>query len=302
MLAAIVMVVSEFVNTSLNMTGSVRAALSTGSAAVVLVMTAWTTLAFFRALAETLISAPTISEQSIDASLVRVSSGVVGFLIAAWIIIDGAQGLGADVIPLLAGLGVGGLAVALAARSTIANFIGSLIIFANRPVRVGDLCRYDGQIGTVESIGFLSTRIRSLERSIITVPNGELSEMKLENLTARDERLLKTVVRLRYDTTPEQLQEVIDELRNLLLSHPKVTPDPARVRLIELGEYSLDLEINAYLRCQDQNSFLGIKEELLLRVVDIVKEAGTGFALPSQTAFLGRDRGQADEQESSDAS
>jgi len=208
----------------------VQAAIKAASAAIVFVMTAWAIFAFCKAVAETVIATPRISDESIDASLLRIGARVIGFLIATWIIVDGAQELGADVLPLVAGLGIGGLAVALAARTTIANFIGSLVLFANRPVRVGDLCRYGDQIGTVESIGFLSTRIRSLERTIVTVPNAEFSEMKLDNLTARDQRLLKTVLQLRYETTPEQLRHVLAKLRELLRSHPKVTPDPTRVR------------------------------------------------------------------------
>ena len=216
---------------------------------------------------------------------------VVGFLAGVWIIIDGIQELGADLLPLLAGLGVGGLAVALAAQKTIANFIGSLIIFANRPVRVGDFCRYGDRIGTVEQIGLISTRIRSLERTIVTIPNAEFSEMKLDNFTMRDERLMWTKLHLRYETTAAQMRFILANLRELLLGHPMVTPDPARVRFVGYGTYSKDVEIFAYLRCQDQSDFLAIQEDILLRIEDIISKAGTGFAFPSQTAYLARDAG-----------
>jgi MscS family membrane protein len=223
--------------------------------------------------------------------MLRISAAVIGFSLAAWLVIEGAQDLGADMIPVLAGLGVGGLAVALAAQKTIANFIGSMILFANRPVRVGDFCRYGDQIGTVESIGLHSTRIRSLERTIVTVPNAEFSDMKLDNFTARDQRLLNTTLRLRYETTEDQLRFVLARLRALVLGHPMVTPEPARVRFVDYGISSKDIEIFAYLRCRDQDSFLAIKEDILLRIGEIIKTAGTGFALPSQTAYLSRDGG-----------
>ncbi|MEM7025169.1 MAG: mechanosensitive ion channel family protein, partial [Pseudomonadota bacterium] len=224
-----------------------------------------------------------------DATLWRIASRVVGFLIGAWIVIAGAQDLGADMVPLIAGLGVGGLAVALAAQRTLANFIGSVILFMNKPVRVGDFCRYGDQIGTVEQIGLISTRIRTLERTVVTVPNAEFSEMKLDNFNRRDQRLLKTVLQLRYETTPEQLRYVLAQLRQLIVGHPMVTPDPARVRFVAFGPYSKDIEVFAYLRCQDQNTFLAIQEDLLLRMEDIVSAAGSGFAFPSQTAYLARD-------------
>ena len=168
-----------------------------------------------------------------DATMLRFLARIVGVLLAATIVIWGVRDLGADLIPILAGLGVGGLAVALAAQRTFANLIGSLILFLNKPVKVGDFCRYGDQIGTVESIGLISTRIRSLERTIVTVPNAEFSEIKLDNFAARDQRLLQTTLQLRYETTPEQMRFVLASLREMLLGHPMVTPEPARVPVLQ---------------------------------------------------------------------
>ncbi len=280
-----------FVDRDLVISGNVLNTYTIGSMAIVFLMIALAIHNACKAVAEAIIASPRISEESVDASLLRIGARILGFLAGVWIVVDGIQGLGADLLPLLAGLGVGGLAVALAAQKAIANFIGSLIIFANRPVRVGDYCSYGDRVGTVEQIGLISTRIRSLERTVVTVPNAEFSEMKLENYALRDERLLRTTLQLRYETTPEQLRYVLARLRQLLLTHPMVTPEPARVRFVDLAAYSQDVEIFAYLRCHDENTFLAIKEDILLRIVDIVKEAGTGFAFPSQTAYLGRDGG-----------
>ena len=235
--------------------------------------------------------------------LVSVVLGIGGFhekVDPGGVLIWGIRHLGADLIPVLAGLGVGGLAVALAAQRTFANLLGSVILFVNKPVKVGDFCRYGDQIGTVESIGLISTRIRSLERTIVTVPNAEFSEMQIDNFTVRDERLLKTVLQLRYETTPEQMRYVLARLREMLLGHPMVTPEPARVRFSNFGAYSKDVEIFAYLRCQDQDVYCAVKEDVFLRIDDIVAESGTGFAFPSQTAYLARDQGL-DAQKSEDA-
>ncbi len=199
--------------------------------------------------------------------------------------------LGVNVSAALAGLGIGGIAVALAAQKTLENLIGGISLFADRPVQVGDFCRYGDQIGTVEEIGLRSTRIRTLERTLVSVPNAEFSTMQLDNFAVRDRRLLKTVLQLRYEMTPEQMRYVLAKLRELLLGHPKVDPDPARVRFVGYGAYSKDVEVFAYLRCQEQSDFLAIQEDILLRMEDIIAEAGSGFAFPSQTAYLAQEAG-----------
>ena len=291
LVAALALWVTSFAGVDLNLTGKVLAAVASVGRMVFATMLVWSVLRLCKAIAETLIASPRVSETSVDASLARVSARVAGLLLGAWIVVWSVRNLGVDVIPLVAGLGVGGLAVALAAQRTFANFIGSLILFVNRPVAVGDICRYGDQVGTVEEIGLISTRIRSHERTIVSVPNADFSAMQLDNLSRRDRRLFNTVLQLRYETTPEQLRYVLVKLRQLLLGHPEVTPDPARVRFVELGSYSLDIEIFAYLRCQDQDTFLAIKEDLLLRVTDIVTEAGTRFAVPSRVEYQAQDTG-----------
>ena len=227
----------------------------------------------------------------LDRALMRIVFRLLGIIVVVYIGVYAAEFFGVSIAPLVAGLGVGGLAIALAVRPTLENVIGGLTLFADRPVRVGDFCRYGDQIGLVEQVGLRSTRVRSLERSIVTIPNAEFSQMKLENFMVRDRRLFRTTLQLRYETTPEQLRYVLVKLREMLLGHPKVTPDPARVRFVGFGGHSMDVEIFSYLRCQDQNTFLAIQEDILLRIADIVKEAGSGFAIPSQTAYLGRDTG-----------
>lgn len=237
------------------------------------------------AVSESIIASPRTPDVGFNANLIRLGARIVGFLVGVWIVVAVVQDLGVDLLPLIAGLGVGGLAIALAAQRTFANFIGGFILYLNRPVRVGDFCLYgDGKMGTVEEIGLLSTRIRTLERSIITIPNADFSEYEIDNLATRDQRRFKTVLQLRYETSPRQLRYLIAKLRELLANHPKVEPEP-RVRFIELGEYSLDVEINAYLGCQDQNDYLAIREDILMQIVDLVAEAGTEFAFPSAVEY-----------------
>jgi MscS family membrane protein len=198
---------------------------------------------------------------------------------------------GFNVTALMAGLGIGGLALALAAQKTIENLFGGVTLLADRPIAVGQFCRFGEKIGTVEEIGLRSTRVRTLDRTVVTVPNAEFSSMQIENFAARDRIRLFTMIGVRYETTPEQLRYLLAELRSMLLAHPKVSPDPARVRFVGFGAYSLDLEVFAYVMTSDWNEFLHIREDIYLRMMDIVELSGTGFAFPSQTTYLGKDDG-----------
>ncbi len=206
--------------------------------------------------------------------------------------------LGVPVYGLVAGAGVGGLAIALAARSTLENFMGTLNLYADRPVRVGDLCRHGDdpspawlRIGTVEEIGLRSTRIRGIDRTVTTIPNADFSNMHIVNLTQRDRMAFRPTLGLRYETTDDQLRLVLANLRELLLAHPRVSDEPARVRFASFGEYSLNVEILAYVTTSNWDEFLAIQEDINLRIMRIVQEAGTGFAFPSRTLYHGRDGG-----------
>lgn len=298
-----VIAVGGFIDDVLNFTGDLQAAITTSISAITFALAAWVVYVFCKAFVEAIIATPRMRELSSEAALLRIGARVVGFLIGAWIVIDGIKTLGADLIPLLAGLGIGGIAVALAAKTTIENFISGLILFANKPVRVGDFCRYGEdpsadwrRIGTVEEIGLISTRIRGLDRAVTTIPNAEFANMHIINLSKRDRRLLRTKLQLRYETTSEQMRYILINIRELLLGHPMVTAEPARVRFRGYSDYSKDVEIFCYLKCREHNEFLAIQEDVLLRIEDIIKDAGSGFAFPSQTAYLARDTGLDDEQ------
>jgi MscS family membrane protein len=196
---------------------------------------------------------------------------------------------GFSVTALIAGLGVGGIAVALAAQKTIENLFGGLTLYGDRPVRVGDFCRFGDKIGTVEEIGIRSTRVRTLDRTVVTIPNAEFSNLQLENFATRDRMRLFAMIGVRYETTPDQLRYILVEVRKLLYAHERVTADPARIRFVGFGAYSLDLEVFAYVDTSDWNEFLGIREDIFLRIMDVIEASGSGFAFPSQTLYLGKD-------------
>ena len=222
----------------------------------------------------------------------RKAVKAVIFLVAFVAILDN---FGFNVTALVAGLGVGGIAVALAAQKSIENLFGGVMLYADRPVRVGEFCRFGDKVGTVEYIGLRSTRVRTLDRTLVTVPNAEFSALQLENFARRDFIRLYTTIGLRYETTPDQLRHILVETRRLLYAHPMISNDPARVRFVGFGAYSLDLEVFAYATTNDWAEFLGIREDVYLRIMDLVQASGTGFAFPSQTLYLAKDGGLDDE-------
>ena len=219
--------------------------------------------------------------------LSRVFKGVILALLIAALL----RAFGVNVTAGLAALGVGGLAIALGAQKLFENLIGSLTLIADRPIRIGDFCKVSGTLGTVEEIGIRSTRIRTLDRTVLTVPNGELSSLQIENFTQRDRYWFHPVLNLRYETSPDQMRYVLQELRTMLTEHPKIDNATMRVRFIALNAYSLDIEVFAYVIAWDYLGFLEVQEELLLNCMEIVDASGTGFAFPSQTLYLGRDTG-----------
>ena len=202
------------------------------------------------------------------------------------------QNQGFNISGLLAGLGIGGLAIALAAQKTLENLFGGFVLVADRPVRIGEFCRIGEHVGTIEDIGLRSSRIRTLDRTVVTIPNAELSTVRIENYGVRDKVRLYTVLQVGYDTSPDQMRFLLVELRRMLYAHPKTQPDPCRVRFINLGAYSLDIEVFAFIDTQDWNEYTGIREDIYLKFLDIVEQSGACFAYPSQTLYLGRDPGR----------
>jgi MscS family membrane protein len=192
---------------------------------------------------------------------------------------------GYDTTTILAGLGVGGLAVALAAQKTIENLFGGISVITDRPVLVGDLCQFGGQMGTVEDIGLRSTRIRTNDRTVVTVPNSSFSTMTLENYSRRDRLWFHPTLQLRRETTSAQVREMMDLLDKMLREHPLIDVGGVPIRFTKIGDQSLQLEIFAYMRTTDGDEFLKVQTELLLRFMDLSAERGIGFAIPLVESF-----------------
>ena len=219
----------------------------------------------------------------------RILKAVI-FVLGALVVLGN---LGFNMSTALAGLGIGGLAIGFGAQKTIENLFGGVSVLADEVFRVGDVCRFGDRTGVVEDIGLRSTRIRTDERTLLAIPNGTVATINLENLSRRDKILFKTTLNLRSETKADHLRFVLSEVRRLLYSHPKVESNTVRVRLIDVAGAAPTVEIFAYVLTQDFNEFAAVREDVLLRIMDIVDSSGSGLALPAQTLYIGRDAGLA---------
>jgi MscS family membrane protein len=216
-------------------------------------------------------------------TLVRRAMKLVAFV---FVILVGLAAFGVNLTATLAGLGIGGLALAFAAQKTLANLFGGVAVLAENALRVGDTCRIAGQLGEIEDVTLWSTRIRTNERTVVSIPNGVVMENQIENLSRRDKFWFHPIVGLSYATTADQMRGVLEGTRRLLATDPRVETESARVRFLRLGESSLDVEVFAYVRAATPPEFLAVQEELLLKILEIVAGAGTAIAFPSRTVYI----------------
>lgn len=231
----------------------------------------------------------------VDSSLITVLARIFGGLTIVIVGVYVIEFMGFSISPILAGLGVGGLAVALAIRPILENVINGLTLYADGGVKLGEFCRYGDKLGTIESIGLRSTRVRTLERSLITIPNSEFANMEIDNLERRDKRRMDHVIRLRPETTLEQLRVLIVSVRRLLLQHPMIEDEPVRVRLMGVGEYSININMMAYISCRDHEEFMAVQEDILFSMLTQVDNVGAKIAHSTQYQLF--DRVSADNQE-----
>ena len=226
------------------------------------------------------------AERSLVSLTRRVLDVVIFFLIALLVF---KNILDWNLTAALAGLGIGGLAIGLGAQKTFENMMGGISILTDRAVLVGDACRIGDQRGIVEDIGLRSTKLRTEERTLVSIPNGTVATAVLENFRLRDKILFRQVVRLRYDLAPDHVRYVIEQLRQVLVRHAKVEEASGRVRLLKLGENAIEVEIYAYILTREYREFLGVQEELILQAMDVLESSGAAVALPTQTTMVTRD-------------
>ncbi len=224
-------------------------------------------------------------------SLMLLGERILKFAIFTLGVLAILGNLGFNMSTALAGLGIGGLAIGFGAQKTIENLFGGVSVLADEVFRVGDVCRFGDRTGVVEDIGLRSTRIRTEDRTLLAIPNGTVATINLENFSRRDKILFKTNLGLRPESKADHVRFVVAEIRKLLYSHPKVETQTVRVRLTDIAGSSLTVEVLSYVLTRDFNEFAAVREDLLLRMMDVVEDAGGSLALPSQTLYISRDAG-----------
>jgi MscS family membrane protein len=220
------------------------------------------------------------------AKLMRPMAGFLKIVILVFGLLFWLNNIGVNITTLLAGLGVGGLAIALALQKPIEDMMGAFTIFSQATLRVGDFCRYGEITGTVEDIGLRTTRLRTLTNTLVSIPNSRIAYMEVENFTAREKIRFWPTLRLRYDTTPEQLRSVMDNILQMLEQHQRVHDEPLRVRLTDFDEDAILVKVHSFLKTIDFPEALEIGEDLNFRILEIIHSAGARFALPGKSIYM----------------
>ena len=249
---------------------------------------AWAAWIAWWFLAEAIIASPVFPDDVYDANLLRLVARVGSLGSAAALVIYGAADIGVPGLGVLAGFSIGGVALALAAQSTVENLLGGVSIFADRPFRVGDLIRYGETEGTVETIGPRSTAIRGRDGTVTTVPNADLAKLHITNLTRRAAFRFLHRMQLAHGATAGRVAVLLTALRRLLAEAPLVdmaNPE-THVRLVGLEGGMLEIEVQAFLRTAEEHAFLDAQEQLLLAITRTVEECGVPLAGADLGAFL----------------
>jgi MscS family membrane protein len=213
----------------------------------------------------------------------------IGILIIALLV--ALTFLGLNVTTALAGLGIGGLAVALAAQKTLENLIGGISLLLDKAIQVGDFCKIGDRIGTVADIGLRSLKLRTLDQNLLVVPNGLLAQMQFENMKERPKLLLQQNFSLRIETQVEQLRLVLDGVQKMLDEDPAIESASSRLRVTNFAGAAFELELFAFVKTGDFREFTGFRQEIILKIAGIVEAAGTRFAAPTRLTYQSKDPG-----------
>lgn len=225
-------------------------------------------------------------EKPIGRSLVPLAVRVAKVVVGIVALISMLSELGYPVAGLIAGLGIGGIAIALAAQKTVENLFGAFSIGLDQPFREGDAVKINEFTGTVESIGLRSTRIRTGDRTVVTIPNAQVAESKIESFAERDRLKMAFKVGLVYETTGASLRGVLDGFRTVLRDHPLIWDEQIDVRFVAFGASSLDLEVSAWFAGTDMDAFRAMREQILMTFMEIVANHDSDFAFPTQTVHV----------------
>ncbi len=225
--------------------------------------------------------------KSFSKEMLKLFERLIRFIIVAIGIMSILQVWGINITAFVASLGLGGLAFALAAKDSAANIFGSIAILADKAILVGEWIEVDGVEGVVVDIGMRTTKIRTFENSIVTIPNQIIANTKIINHSRRNERRIKFNIGLTYDTSTKQIQSIVSSIKQMLKNHPKISQkSPQIVRFESFGDSSLNIFIYTFTNTADWQEYLKIKEDINLKIIKIVEENGSAFAFPSRSIYI----------------
>ena len=226
------------------------------------------------------------TESSLDDQLVPFITKTLKIFIVITAVLVIAQNMGYSISGLVASLGIGGIAIAMAARDTIANVFGSVMILVDRPFTVGDWIKAGEFEGVVEEIGFRSTRIRTFEQTLVNVPNSLLANMVIDNIDARSKRRIKMRIGLTYDTSREKMQRAIEGIETILVAHPGVDQDFKLVKFDEFADSSLSIFLYYFSASKDWSDYLQVRQEVNMQIMQLLESLQLDFAFPSRSIYL----------------
>ena len=291
--AILVRVVAYTIKHQIGMSGLVYDVIASFTWTLFLLFLIWFVMASGGLVANTIIASPRIDPRGIHAGLIKVACNLIALIIAGIILFKGLSELGISLIPLVTGLGVGGLAVALAARPTIENLIGGLMILADRPYRVGQRIIVRGNDGIVQQIGLRSTKIRLLRGPQVTIPNEEMARAEIENVARRGYIKRSSKIAIKYDTPPEKVEKAIDIIREILDDHEGMDPKrPPRVYFTEFKPDSLNISMMYWYHPGKIWKSRAFGQKVNLRIMQEFRKEGIKFAYPTTTTYLAQEKGQ----------
>ena len=245
----------------------------------------WIILRIIDFIAHVLLNKASLTSSKSDDQMVpfvKELSKIVTIIIGVFVVMGAVFNL--NVATIIAGLGIGGIAVALAAQDTLQNLLGSFTIFADKPFVVGDVVRVDKYEGTIEKVGFRSTLLRTLDKTLVIIPNKKMIDSPLENLTLRNLRRMKFNVALQYDTPAATMSKISNDIKDYIDKHPATSNDTL-VTFDSFGDSSSNLQVLYFIEIVDYNEYMKIREEINYEIMEIVAKNDAGFAFPSQTLY-----------------
>ena len=291
-LLTLIPVVEHVLAENLRLTGAILETTTLTLWAVFTLSLTWAVWLGSHVVAESVVATQDINSGSIDSQLIRLGLRLVATILSITILVIGAQQLGIPAYSVIAGLGVGGIAIALAAKDSLANLLGSLLIMFEKPFRVGHWIKLGDTEGIVESIGFRSTRIRTFYNSLVSIPSNTLVNNTIDNMQMRHYRRVRTTLLISYDTPADTVEAFIEAIKQLVLDNPYTRKDRYRIRLDDFSDFGVQILVNFFLDAANTKDEQVERQQILMGILKLAESMGIQFATPALMPVADNPQGQ----------